>query len=880
MGDYTDAAFGPTPGIMTMAATRAPPQPLLTIRTPDQRLRVFVSSSLEELAVERTAAREAVTRLRLTPVLFELGARSHPPRDLYRAYLEQSDIFVGIYGQRYGWVALGQSVSGLEDEYRLSGKRPKLIYIKRTEAGREPGLDKLLDRIRSDDIASYREFSTAQELQELIENDLAILLTERFERTPTSPAGGPGESTASNLPVPRSPIVGRDPELAAACDLLRGADAHLVTLTGPGGCGKSRLGLAVALELRAHFEDGAYLVMLESIRDPTMVITAIAETLGVREVPGQPRIETLSDYLHEAHALLMLDNFEHVVQAASTISMLLESCPRLAVLATSRTPLRVRGEVELAVPPLQTPAAYDFDPHSLSQYGAVELFLQRAGGIRPDFVLTDENAPAIAEICHRLDGLPLAIELAAARLKILSPDALLGRLASRFDVLRGGTRDLPDRHRTLRGAIQWSHDLLGEVDRRMFRRLGIFAGGCTIEAAEAVCSLERDVEAEAFELIASLLDSSMLTTSVGDDGDIRIRMLNTIRAYAMEQLVDSGEIERVQRNHAEFYLAFAEQVQPSLVGADELRWIERLCDERDNFRQTLDWSAGHDVELGLRLCAALWRFWECSAIVEGHDRVTELLSLPSAPTVVRAKALKTAAALACYLGEYDSARAYLEEAHPIFEESGDKRDIAMSLNERGLLASHEGAFVTARRLLNESLAIKRELGDERLIANALLNLGLVAGWEGDYVGASGLARGSLELFRSRGDQMGVASATGNLAHAAMHLGRLDEARSLQIESLRLFHERYDADGLAEGIERLGMLANARSDHSAAARLFGLAAVLREKAGTLPALFDRAVLERELSATRDRLDPATFDAEWQSGREMSVDEAIELTDAWR
>jgi predicted ATPase len=855
------------------SALRHPMSPSV-IRTPDQRLRVFVSSTLEELAAERAAAREAVERLRLTPVLFELGARPHPPRDLYRAYLDQSHVFVGIYGRRYGWIAPGESTSGLEDEYHLSGYRPKLIYIKRTPAERDRRLDELLDRIRTDDVASYREFSTADELRELMENDLAVLLTERFEQL-----AAPRQPAPTNLPVPRNPLVGRNRELAAACDLLQRGDTHLVTLTGPGGCGKSRLALQVALELLGHFEAGTFLVMLESIRDPTMVVPAIAETLGVREIPGQPRHETLSDHLGDAHALLLLDNFEQVVAAAPAISMLLESCPRLAVLATSRTPLRVRGEQELAVPPLATPDAFDADLENLSQYAAVALFAQRARSIRADFAVTDGNAPAIAEICHGLDGLPLAIELAAARLKILSPEALLARLPKQFEVLRGGTRDLPERHRTLRGAIDWSHDLLGEAEQCTFRRLAVFAGGSTLEAAEELCHEERDPASEALDVIASLLDSSMVTTTVDGEGAMRIGMLETIRAYAMKRLLGSGEMPRIQRNHAEYYCAMAERAKPHIVGADELRWADRLRAERDNFRSALEWSMDHDVELGLRLGSSLFRFWEAhSIIVEGHGWLTKLLARPSPPSAARGAALHAAAALGCYLGEYEAARRYVTEALTIFERLDDKHGIATALNELGVLASHEGDFVEARVLLEESLAIKQRLGDDRLTANTIMNMGLVAGWEGDHTSSYELHAESLALFEGVGERFGVAIATQNLAHAAMRLGHLDEALEGQVASLRVFDDIGDVDGCAECLEGLAMLGNSRDDGRRAAQLFGLAALLRKEAGTQSAAGQRAEVERELDITRSRLDQATFDTEWQAGHELSVDEAIELVGA--
>lgn len=851
------------------------------IRTPDQRLRVFVSSTLEELAAERAAVRRAIERLRLTPVMFELGARPHPPRELYRAYLDQSHVFVGIYAQRYGWVAPGENVSGLEDEYRLCGRRPKLIYIKRATGEREPRLEQLLQRIEGDDAACYRQFETPDELRDLVENDLALLLTEHFEAVMTSPSDRLTEPVHTNLPVPRNPLLGRASELTVACDLLRRDDVFLVTLTGPGGCGKSRLGLEVALELLGHFEDGVYLVMLESTRHPESVLPVIAQTLGVQETPSQAPLDALADHIGQGHLLLLLDNFEQVIEAAPSVAMLLERCPRLAVLVTSRTPLHVRPERELAVAALPTPtAAATADLQRLSQFAAVALFVQRAKGVRPEFTVTHANAPAVAEICHRLDGMPLAIELAAARIKILPPEALLGRLTSRFDVLRGGGRDLPERHRTLRRTIDWSHDLLNDRCRRTFRQLAVFAGGSSLEAAEAVASGDgQGPETDALDVIASLLDDNMLTMSVTGEGDVRIGMLDTMRAYAMERLLESGEAEATRARHAAYYLSLAEQAGPELVGAESSRWTSRLSAERDNVRVALEWSELRDPELGLRICSALWRFWEAhNGIVEGYRWFATLLSPPAPPSIVRAVSLKAAAALGSYLGEYGAARVYLEEALPILERSGDQRHVGTTLHELGVLALYEGDYAAAGKLLEQSLTIKRELGDEGLIASSLGNVGLVAAYRGDHARAYDLHAESLTLFRRVEDQMGTAIAVGNLAQAGMYLGRLDESLGRQLDCLRLFHEIGDADGSAESLERLAMLANAYANWDSAARLLGLAAVLRDQAGTTPAPFERAEAEAAAATARRQLGDLAFDAARDAGRAMSVEEAIELAAA--
>src|SRR6266568_2648258 len=463
------------------AATTSP-----EIRTPEQRVRVFVSSTLDELAPERAAAREAITQLRLTPVLFESGARPYPPRELYRAYLSQSDIFIGLYWQRYGWVAPTMQVSGLEDEYQLAGTKPKLIYIKTPAPDREPRLQALLDRIRSEDVASYQKFATREELRERIANDLALLLTERF----TSPTEKPVPARLAPLPVPRSRLIDREQELAQAQALLQREDVGLVTLTGPGGVGKTRLALQVAADLAPQFTDGVAFISLAALKDPTLVVPTVARALGVSQTGDDSLDERLLAYLRPRQLLLLLDNTEQLLSAAPLATRLLDAAPKLTLLVTSREPLRVRDERVVPVLPLALPDAESLpDLDRLSQVPAVALFVERVREVKPDFVLTADNAQAVAEICRRLDGLPLALELAAARSTVLPPAALLARLAHRLPLLVHGARDVPQRQQTLRNTIAWSFDLLDESDKALFRRLAVFVGGFTLEAVEAVCVL-------------------------------------------------------------------------------------------------------------------------------------------------------------------------------------------------------------------------------------------------------------------------------------------------------------------------------------------------------------------------------------------------------
>ncbi|HET6192075.1 MAG TPA: DUF4062 domain-containing protein, partial [Trebonia sp.] len=451
------------------------------IRTPDQRVRVFVSSTLGELAPERRAVTSAITQMRLTPVLFELGARPYAPRDLYRAYLKQSDVFVGVYAESYGWIAPGMEVSGLEDEYRLAAAdMPRLIYMKET-ARRDPRLTSFLKAIEAEGVVSYRRFKDADELASLVADDLALLLTERFVSPPAAPPVAP-------LPAPRWPLVDRVEEMQVVTGLLGEAQVGLVTLTGPGGVGKTSLALAAARAVAGQFADRAAFVSLETLTDVSLIRQTVAQQLHVQVLPGQQLEESLLAFFAPRQMLVLVDNVERLLLAAAPLAeQILERAPGLTVLATSREPLRIRGERVVAVAPLALPdAAALVDLDILAAVPAVAFFLTCAREARSDFRLTETNAAAVAEICRRLDGLPLALQLAAARLTVLPPGALLARLERRLPLLTRGPRDLPERQQTLRAAIGWSYDMLGAAEQRLFRQLGVFVGGFTLEAVEAL----------------------------------------------------------------------------------------------------------------------------------------------------------------------------------------------------------------------------------------------------------------------------------------------------------------------------------------------------------------------------------------------------------
>jgi predicted ATPase/class 3 adenylate cyclase len=470
----------------------------------------------------------------------------------------------------------------------------------------------------------------------------------------------------NNLSLQPTPLIGRKREVAEVYERLLRPEVRLLTLTGVGGTGKTRLSLQAAAELTEQFEDGVFFVSLAAIRDPQLVVPAMAATLGVKEAGGQPLLESVEDSLGEKHILLMVDNFEQVIEAAPVVTELLSTASNLKVLATSRIPLRLYGEHEYAVPPLALP-----DPERLpsverlTHYEAVRLFVERAQAAKADFSVTNESAPAVAQICYRLDGLPLAIELAAARIKVLSPQKMLGRLGNRLKLLTGGARDLPERQRTLRSTIEWSYGLLGEGEKVLFARLSVFAGGRTMEAIEAICDAEGDLPVDVLDGLSSLVDKSLLKQEEGAGGEPRFVMLETIHEFAREKLQESEESEDIRRLHAEYFLALAEEAEPAVEGAQQPVWLERLEEEHDNMRRALSWSLGQgqDSELALRMSAALGEFWYLRGYFgEGRRWLEEALAKSGrTPTAARARALQRVSWLAFQQGDLDRAEEASEE---------------------------------------------------------------------------------------------------------------------------------------------------------------------------------------------------------------------------
>lgn len=625
------------------------------------------------------------------------------------------------------------------------------------------------------------------------------------------------ERVPNNLPAQLTSFIGRDRELEEVKALL--GSTRLLTLTGLGGTGKTRLALQAAAETLEDYSDGIFFVDLAPLMSPDLVVSSIARTIGVRESSGESLLDLLVDTLRHSQVLLILDNFEHVLAAAPAVAKLQRACPHLGVLVTSRTRLPLSGEHEFVVRPLPVP---DQNIGSLldllAEYPAVRLFVERASAVGVLFALTDQSANAIAGICRTLDGLPLALELAAARTKLLSPQALLARLSARFNLLTGGPQDAPARHQTLRGTVDWTYDFLSQTNQSLFRRLSVFVGGCTLESATA--TLGDTVEV--LDGLQALVDEGFLRQTV-DSAQPRFRMLETIREYANEKLVAMGELEAARRAHADYFLAVVEEAEPQLTGMDQSEWIERLDSEIDNLRATLRWSVKTgETECGLRLSAALWRFWEMRGfLAEGEQWLEDLLERDQKTSpAATAKALTAAGSLARLRGDRDRAELLHTQSLQLFRELGNKRGIARSISNLGVVANDRGDNNTAAARYKESLALRRELGDSWAIAVVLNNLGRVAREQGDLEMASSMFQESRGIFEELGDRVGIGHAIENLGEVADQTGDHAEARALYDASLGLRRELGDKPGMVASLYELGKVAFQQGDYQDAMGFFG------------------------------------------------------------
>jgi predicted ATPase len=841
---------------------------MIAIRTPDQRLRIFVSSTMKELANERAAARTAIEQLRLTPVLFELGARPYPPRDLYLAYLRQSDVFIGIYGQQYGWIAPDQQVSGLEDEYLNAGGMPKLVYVQSPAPDRDPRLSEMLSRIQSDGL-SYRGFATSDELGTLIADDLAVLLSERFDVGTEPP--GVGRSSRP-LPVWASRFVGREREKSILRDLLISADARLVTLVGVGGIGKTRLALEVGSDLMGKF-DSVVMAALHEVSSADLVVSSIASSLGVRESPGQSLVDLVINYLRPRKVLLIVDNFEQVMAAATVLSQLITETAQVILLVTSRERLRLSGERVVEVPPLEVPEVVD-DADALRHSDAVELFIDRARAAGSALDLDHDGLETIAEICRRLDGIPLAIELAASRAKVVGPEELLRRLDRRLGFLTGGPRDLPLRQQTLRSTIAWSHDLLDDSQRRLFARLGVFAAGFSLEAAETVCA--DDAAPAVLDGIASLVDKSLLRTEDPLHGQPRFTMLQVVRDFALEQLDASGETERLRRAHADYYQGVIIAAEP-MLRRDPGPVIEQYRADLPNIRAAMRWSL--EVKEGgrvARMAIAIWPFlWIAGLLSESVEVVQQALVDESALSdAERAHARLGLGMLAFGQGDYERAAPALETAIDLYTQLGDVGHVATALVPLGVIRAVWDPN-GGEDLLAQAADMFRELDDQWGLAFASLNLGGSLLLHHRYADAIPHLEECIPLARAVKAEVFLSNALINLGWVHHWLGNVEAARARLREAVKHAAVPDNRESLGRALEALAAVDVNAGDPELAAILFGAADGVRRSIGAGVWMTDRGSHEQTEAQLRTQLGDTAYTAAADSGRNLTVDQVLEL-----
>ena len=843
----------------------------MVIRTPDQRLRVFISSTMDELATERQAVARAIRALRLTPVMFEAGARPNPPRELYQAYLAQSDVFVGIYWQRYGQVNAGMEVSGLEEEFLLSRTegQPRLLYVKMPAPDRDPRLTELLARISQE--ASYRRFSTAAELGRLVRDDLAALLSERFAAG-SAAAAAPSSPGSRQLPAGTTSLVGREQAIDEVATLLGRPEVRLVTLTGPGGVGKTRLALAVGEVLRDRFDEVVF-VPLETATRREQVLAGIARAVGADLAGTDSPLQVLVEQLADSRWLLLLDNLEQVLDVADDLGDLLAGSPHVAILATSRTVLGLRAERDYPVPPLLLTNDPSASVETLLASPAVALFVDRARAVRPGFALTEGNAAAVAEICRRLEGLPLAIELAAARTRLLDPDELLRRLATSLDVLGTGPVDLPQRQRTLRDTVQWSVDLLDENERSLLETMAIFVDGWTVDAAGQVAGLAEDRVLD----LSEALERSSLIQLDSTEPDTRLRMLNVIRRFVAERLAARPDVADIGRRHADYYRALAERADRPLRGLNQDYAAGRLEAEAANLTAAVDWYLAHDRAPLPHLFRVLWLFWGLrDHLGEARGWIGQLLPVDdSLEPQTQAELQWTAAVTAVEVVGEDQATlaAASQRLESLLARIRDPYLHVISQLAMAGISTVVGDFEGALRGESASLEELHGQDEPYWTTVATLTYGLVE----TAMGRLDSALGHLSEARALADRFDHPGLSAwcqvQLGLLALARGRPEEAQALLDEGLELSLATHSTRDLTLCLTAFAQLAFVRGEGERAALLAGAAEGLRQRVGLRAWPLQQQGEAQMVAQIRQALGADQFDQGFAAGVRLNRQQAI-------
>lgn len=855
------------------------------IRTPDHRLRVFVSSSLGELAAERRSVARAISTLRLTAVMFEAGARPHPPAEVYRAYLAQSDVFIGLYWQRYGDLVPGLDISGLEEEFELSRGMPRLLYLKAPAPERDRRLARLVDRLKGE--ASYRQFSTPEELGRLVVDDLAHLLSERFAATlpmaGSTVASGPvpprGVTPSAPLTVSTTSLIGRVEAIHDVARLLVPSRRRLVTLTGPSGVGKTTLAAAVADRVREEFDSGIVLVPLSDVEDPRDVVIRIGWAIGVDLAGATSSLATLAGILEDGRWLIVLDNFERLLHAGPDVAELLARTSAVKILVTSTTVLGLRAEHVYHVRPLTVPDACVSDISKLASTPAVTLFVERAQAVRPDFTLTTANGSAVVDICRRLEGLPLAIEIAAARVQLMDPTALARRLTRSLDTLGTGMADLPDRQRTLRATVEWTIGMLENGELSMLEVLAVFAGGWTVEAAAVVADLDEDLT---LELTEKLARHSLLQLDATAEGP-RPRMLHTVRSFIVDRLAARDDADDVRRRHAGYYRELAERADRQLRGFRPRARAEAIARENENLALAARWHLAHDRGPLPHLLQVLSPFRILAPFLGGGDLlISEARGWASAllpdvdilPPTQQAKVLGAAMISALELGDAAAGSDASERLTPLLDDLDDPYVAAVSYLLMSWISALNHDLDVAQRRLSTAVDKLRQLDEPMWTAVAVLTSGSLALPSGqldialrDITQAQRLAaRFDTPWLDSVSRVLlgGLAIARGDLEEADAHVSR----------ALDLSLAAGSTHCLCLALAGSAALSLAHGDPDRAGLLVGAADGLRRREALRVWPWTRED-DTTTSAIRDMTGAERFDALLEEGRRLNQPDALDL-----